>query len=306
MNQVLSQGPWMVNSRPMFVQKWDPEIGMIKVEPVKLPVWVRLQKIPIEAWSMEGKLSYARVMVEIKAGKELKEIVKIEYIDKDKNVKGTKENDGFTDVQPKKKSMNQQWKNGQYRNYGAQGERQMYRKKDGGNGKGKEKMHEGITNSNHNRSGGSNVNRYEVLNNDTDENRDDARIMKDRMIVDDYLNKKMQPTCTELKNWTKDMEEYFKKQWKIDRLKEKEDAASNVEDVMEGVIMADFNVTMKAMEHSAGGSMVKNDMHEFIDYVNEIEVEDLCSSGVFYTWIKSPTQPHTSILKKLDRAVVNE
>ena len=54
MNLVLSKGPWMVNSRPMFVQKWNPEIGMVKVEPVKLPVWIRLIQLPIEAWSVEG------------------------------------------------------------------------------------------------------------------------------------------------------------------------------------------------------------------------------------------------------------
>lgn len=38
-----------------------------------------------------GKISYARVLVEIEASKELKNTVKIEYIDKDKNVKGSKE-----------------------------------------------------------------------------------------------------------------------------------------------------------------------------------------------------------------------
>ena len=47
-------------------------------------------------------------------------------------------------------------------------------------------------------------------------------------------------------------------------------------------------------------------MQELINCVNNIEVEDICSTGVFYTWIKSPSQPQTSILKKLDRAMVNE
>ena len=38
-----------------------------------------------------GKTGFARVLVEVEAVKELKKIVKIEYVDKDKNVKGSKE-----------------------------------------------------------------------------------------------------------------------------------------------------------------------------------------------------------------------
>ncbi|PWA51414.1 hypothetical protein CTI12_AA464290 [Artemisia annua] len=38
-----------------------------------------------------GKTYYARVLVEVDAGKELKSTIKIEYVDKDKNVKGSKE-----------------------------------------------------------------------------------------------------------------------------------------------------------------------------------------------------------------------
>ncbi|GKF62000.1 zinc knuckle CX2CX4HX4C containing protein, partial [Tanacetum coccineum] len=44
MNAVLEKGPWMVRNKPLFVQKWNSEIGMSKVEPKKLPVWVKLKK----------------------------------------------------------------------------------------------------------------------------------------------------------------------------------------------------------------------------------------------------------------------
>ncbi|PWA68705.1 Caffeate O-methyltransferase (COMT) family [Artemisia annua] len=199
-----------------------------------------------------GKISYARVLVEVEAGKELKEQVKIEYIDKNKNVKGSKEvqveyewkpercnhynvfghsfgtcnarprteselkekaaeeeklknknivqDDGFIDVQYKKRNVMQQRKNGQYRNYGQNMQRQEYRKKNNGNEKGKEKVvEESVSNKtvDQNRRRGSNVNRYE--------------------------------------NWTKEMEDYFKTQWEMDRLKEQEDRVNNEEDVMEGV-----------------------------------------------------------------------
>ncbi|GKA71725.1 zf-CCHC domain-containing protein [Tanacetum coccineum] len=69
------------------------------------------------------------------------------------------------------------------------------------------------------------------------------------------------------------------------------------------LIMGHFNVTFKCNEHSFGGSTITSDMQEFINCVNTIEVEDIC---LFYTWIKSPSNPNTRLLKKLDRAMVNE
>lgn len=118
MQHVLDQGPWMVYSRPMFVMKWDPGMGMQKVEPTKLPVWVKLLAIPMEAWSMEGmsalssclgkpimmddmtakmcqfgigKTDFARILVELDAKKVIKDSIRIEYTNKDASIKGTKE-----------------------------------------------------------------------------------------------------------------------------------------------------------------------------------------------------------------------
>ncbi|GJT08314.1 RNA-directed DNA polymerase, eukaryota, reverse transcriptase zinc-binding domain protein [Tanacetum coccineum] len=117
MNTILEKGPWMVKGKPLFVQKWSPEIGMTKVEPKKLPVWVKIIHVPLEAWSVKGisvlasglgtpivmdsmtasmchrgigNLSYARVLVEMDATKELKNEIEIQYVDKNKNVKGSK------------------------------------------------------------------------------------------------------------------------------------------------------------------------------------------------------------------------
>nr|GEX77134.1 RNA-directed DNA polymerase, eukaryota, reverse transcriptase zinc-binding domain protein [Tanacetum cinerariifolium] len=64
--------------------------------------------------------------------------------------------------------------------------------------------------------------------------------------------------------------------------------------------------TIKNEEHSNGGSRISNYMQDFIDCVNTVEMEDLCSNKVYYTWIKSYLNPQNSILKKLDRAMVNE
>ncbi|GKC27025.1 RNA-directed DNA polymerase, eukaryota, reverse transcriptase zinc-binding domain protein [Tanacetum coccineum] len=72
------------------------------------------------------------------------------------------------------------------------------------------------------------------------------------------------------------------------------------------MLMGDFNVTLKVIEHSASVFEVSNDMHDFIDCVNRIEGEDMYSNGLLSTWIKSPSRPYTSILKKLDSAMANE
>nr|GEZ02402.1 RNA-directed DNA polymerase, eukaryota, reverse transcriptase zinc-binding domain protein [Tanacetum cinerariifolium] len=68
----------------------------------------------------------------------------------------------------------------------------------------------------------------------------------------------------------------------------------------------DFNVTLKPDEHSAGSSVISGDMKEFIDCVNAIEVEDVCSTGMHYTWIKSPSSPATSVMKKLNRVLADK
>ncbi|GKD99597.1 RNA-directed DNA polymerase, eukaryota, reverse transcriptase zinc-binding domain protein [Tanacetum coccineum] len=71
-------------------------------------------------------------------------------------------------------------------------------------------------------------------------------------------------------------------------------------------LAGDFNVTLKVNEHSAGGSKVTNDMQYLVDCVNDIEIKDICSSGLFYTWIKSPKKTSSSIMKKLDMIMINE
>ncbi|GJS87811.1 RNA-directed DNA polymerase, eukaryota, reverse transcriptase zinc-binding domain protein [Tanacetum coccineum] len=117
MNSVVEQSPWMVNSKPLMVYKWDPSLGMNKVELTKIHVWVKLLEVPMEAWSTEeisaisssvrrpsvmdnmaayvckngtGRTEFARVLVEMEASKGFKEEVVLQYRDKNQNVKGTK------------------------------------------------------------------------------------------------------------------------------------------------------------------------------------------------------------------------
>ncbi|GKB83265.1 RNA-directed DNA polymerase, eukaryota, reverse transcriptase zinc-binding domain protein [Tanacetum coccineum] len=75
-------------------------------------------------------------------------------------------------------------------------------------------------------------------------------------------------------------------------------------------IMGDMNVTLDPKEHLAGKSYMSKDMYDFKECVNLIEVEDITSSGLFYTWIKNlyktKNGDDAGILKKLDRVIGNE
>ncbi|XP_071699442.1 uncharacterized protein [Rutidosis leptorrhynchoides] len=72
------------------------------------------------------------------------------------------------------------------------------------------------------------------------------------------------------------------------------------------VILGDFNVTLKFEEHSDGGAFMSDEMIEFQNCINDIEVEDLCNTGFNFTWTKSLKNPNCDVLKKLDRVLVNE
>ncbi|GJT84543.1 hypothetical protein Tco_1066260 [Tanacetum coccineum] len=75
-------------------------------------------------------------------------------------------------------------------------------------------------------------------------------------------------------------------------------------------MMSDMNVTMVPNEHSTGGSSMTSDMNEFRECVNSIEIEDIASSWLFFTWtknlFKTKTSNYTGVLKKLDRIMGNE
>ncbi|GJS65046.1 RNA-directed DNA polymerase, eukaryota, reverse transcriptase zinc-binding domain protein [Tanacetum coccineum] len=75
-------------------------------------------------------------------------------------------------------------------------------------------------------------------------------------------------------------------------------------------IGGDFNVTLNVNEHSAWSSYFSNDMKEFKECVNQLELEDLCSSELHFTWKKNLLQVKRGdligILKKLDKVMVND
>ncbi|GJZ13732.1 RNA-directed DNA polymerase, eukaryota, reverse transcriptase zinc-binding domain protein [Tanacetum coccineum] len=76
--------------------------------------------------------------------------------------------------------------------------------------------------------------KYVVLKEEEYNEEKELRQLKDRMIVDQYLNKRMEPTSAEAQNWSKDMISYFKLEWYEVSLKDKEGLQENIKDAMEG------------------------------------------------------------------------
>ena len=58
------------------------------------------------------------------------------------------------------------------------------------------------------------------------------------------------------------------------------------------VILGDFNVTLDVSEQSNGSSVCSNDMIEFKSCVEEVEIDDLLSSGFHFSWTKSLMNPN--------------
>ncbi|GJR73600.1 hypothetical protein Tco_0085965 [Tanacetum coccineum] len=69
-------------------------------------------------------------------------------------------------------------------------------------------------------------------------------------------------------------------------------------------LMGDFNASLHIDDKSVGSSYVDTAMHDFQDCVAEIEVTDINSSGLRFTWNQKP-RGMDGLLKKLDRIMAN-
>ncbi|GJY55986.1 zinc knuckle CX2CX4HX4C containing protein [Tanacetum coccineum] len=98
----------------LFVQKWEAGLCMEKPEPTRVPIWVRIMHVPLEAWNSNGisrlassigypiimdkitasicekacgRDSFARVLIEVDATKELPDSIEICYSKLGKSMK---------------------------------------------------------------------------------------------------------------------------------------------------------------------------------------------------------------------------
>ncbi|KAJ0669380.1 hypothetical protein HanPI659440_Chr17g0700501 [Helianthus annuus] len=102
MNQMLEDGPWLIRSVPIILKEWSPSIKMEKEDINVVPVWVKMHDVPLAAFTDDGlslvasmigtpklldtytasmcaeswgRSSYARSLIEVQAGAELKKSV---------------------------------------------------------------------------------------------------------------------------------------------------------------------------------------------------------------------------------------
>ncbi|GKC47082.1 RNA-directed DNA polymerase, eukaryota, reverse transcriptase zinc-binding domain protein [Tanacetum coccineum] len=241
------------------IDKWKnemkPEIGMTKVEPKKLPVWVKITNLPLEAWCVKGisemasSLGKPILMDTVTATICHKGIVLIvgkrgkkKGYDEGKNKDGT---DAEFVTQGRKK---QQWND--FKNNGTHGNQQSLNYN---NNKDFKRRHADYTNKMKNYEKSSEAiiaernkwrvkdnvvkeirttaNKYSILDSLPDDNYSEIQKLKERMIVDKFLNEKIQPTLLESITWSNDMIKYFKDKWVDDKMPK--DTGNIEEDVLE-------------------------------------------------------------------------
>ncbi|GJR25728.1 reverse transcriptase domain-containing protein [Tanacetum coccineum] len=99
LEQVLQRGPWMIRKSPIILTKWSSSLSLKRGEVTSVPVWVKLQGVPILAYSEDGlsliatqigkpllldaftssmcveswsRISFARALIEVSSESELK------------------------------------------------------------------------------------------------------------------------------------------------------------------------------------------------------------------------------------------
>nr|GEX07781.1 hypothetical protein [Tanacetum cinerariifolium] len=70
-------------------------------------------------------------------------------------------------------------------------------------------------------------------------------------------------------------------------------------------LLGDFNVSLSFEEFSNNFETRDRGIEDFRECVQSLEVEDINSYGVFFTWIEKRMNPELGILKKLDRVIGN-
>ncbi|KAL8268957.1 hypothetical protein R6Q59_002755 [Mikania micrantha] len=106
MEDVLANGPWLINNIPILIKKWVPGVCLQRIEPSAIPLWVTVHNVPLELWtgkglskllsgvgrpllmdriteercnSQMGKIGYARVLVEVEATTNLPNHLEVEF-----------------------------------------------------------------------------------------------------------------------------------------------------------------------------------------------------------------------------------
>ncbi|KAI3797691.1 hypothetical protein L1987_32954 [Smallanthus sonchifolius] len=101
---LLEDGPWMIRNVPIILNEWSPSVTVVKEDITAIPVWVKMHEVPLVAFTEDGlsllaskvgvpkmldsytasmcveswgRSSFARALIEVQAGSELKRSIKV-------------------------------------------------------------------------------------------------------------------------------------------------------------------------------------------------------------------------------------
>ncbi|GKA68338.1 reverse transcriptase domain, reverse transcriptase zinc-binding domain protein, partial [Tanacetum coccineum] len=350
MNKVLELGPWMVNNKPLFLRKWDPTIRMEKIELTKIPLWVSMVNVPLEAWSTEGISALASSLgsqslwihdQQERSGEQVG--CKLNNMEDDNEeleiLKGRMIVDGFIRKNRQPNGIEiKRWTHDMVTYFRKQLEVNKLKEMED-----LSMDTEDVLENNTSIAKRVNEAEMEDFNIGMWNIRSMNQLKKQKAVIDFIKNEKISVCgivethikaaklskvadiafggwdwvsnsihsckgCRIIIGWDKIFCCYvYASNSGVER-RILWNELRNIKAITSGcpwLLMGDFNVTLNLEEHSAGGSKINGDMQAFRDCVNDIEVEDINSSGLFFTWIKSPLKPETSVLKKLDRVMIS-
>ncbi|GJZ35071.1 RNA-directed DNA polymerase, eukaryota, reverse transcriptase zinc-binding domain protein [Tanacetum coccineum] len=232
-------------------------------EPDRIPVWIKLFNIPLEAWSVKGisalasrlgkplvmddmtasmchngngRSAFARVLVEIEVVKGFKDLIERQYKDKNNNVIRTK----FVKVKFSWNPISCSHCN-VFRHSDSRCYKNGTKKDQIENDKGTKVNHhnEGFVEVRHRRYGfmgllRRSANKYSILADDESNEEISKEFMERRLEVDRFVKEKILSSNGETADWTYDMKEYYKYKWKeVNRMSNQSDSETEDDLVFE-------------------------------------------------------------------------
>nr|GEY94310.1 zinc knuckle CX2CX4HX4C [Tanacetum cinerariifolium] len=306
---VYNNGPWMVKNKPLIVQNWNINMCLDKNEPSTIPLWIKICSVPLEAWTIKGisdlasrvgkplvmyvvtvfmckmgvgRVRFARVLVEIYANKMLPIEIEVVY----KN--GAKE-----EICRKTEHvvMSENGRKGEQKSTTETSTKKAWR------------VHGEIPSAMK-----RSANKYSVLELYDENDISELKEMKNKEVAKRFIDQKKVPTENDMQGWNMDMIAYYKGLGTSDKQREVRNFIAD--EFLSICAVLETHIKPKKLnkigdsifgswywysnmqhcdkgEHSARKSSMTSDMNESKDCINNIEIEDVVNSGLFYTWTQN-------------------
>nr|GEW42159.1 hypothetical protein [Tanacetum cinerariifolium] len=74
LDAMLKNGPWFIRSNPLILEKWNPDMNLLKEDVGNVLIWVKLHGVPVTAFGEDGLSVIATkiALIEVRADVELK------------------------------------------------------------------------------------------------------------------------------------------------------------------------------------------------------------------------------------------